>query len=556
MANSIEVARLVATIEAKTTQYERALKRVEGRTTKLERTTGRSMRKITLHMRGATSAARRMFQVFGIGLAVGGVTGLVGSLRDISRSIAQIRDEAQTAGVALREFQEFQFVAGQLRISQDALVDGFKELNLRAEEFVVTGKGAAAEAFERLGFSAEDLGARLGDIPALFTEIIRRTEDLDRASQIRISDEIFGGQGGEQFVRVMRAGAASLDAMRQSASDLGHVVDESGIQRMVEFEQVVDRVSRAVERFKVNVTLRLVKAFDAIAYRIDQFMDRPSVKAFLNILGISPTGPDGGLGLTFSNPFSGGPPQTSGAPLEVTGGPGNSVLGARADFKAREDALDVAKEKVAALKKETADAARAAERFSDVFSSGLSDLALRGAKLEDVLGRIVNQLADQAIQALVGQLFSSGGGGEKAGGGIFGGLFSGAFAGGGGGEAPASILPPNFAGLFASGGTIPAGSFGVVGEAGPELVSGPAHITPMGSGGGHLVVETVARVDSAGNIKAFVERVSGRVAGQVVRYAAPGIVQQSSAASGGALSGGDYDGAMARFGVSPVAPAR
>ena len=39
-----------------------------------------------------------------------------------------------------------------------------------------------------------------------------------------------------------------------------------------------------------------------------------------------------------------------------------------------------------------------------------------------------------------------------------------------------------FAGFFANGGGIPAGSFGIVGEAGPEFVSGPANVTPMGGG--------------------------------------------------------------------------
>ena len=39
-----------------------------------------------------------------------------------------------------------------------------------------------------------------------------------------------------------------------------------------------------------------------------------------------------------------------------------------------------------------------------------------------------------------------------------------------------------FAGYFANGGTIPSGQFGVVGENGPEFVSGPAKVTPMGAG--------------------------------------------------------------------------
>jgi hypothetical protein len=37
-----------------------------------------------------------------------------------------------------------------------------------------------------------------------------------------------------------------------------------------------------------------------------------------------------------------------------------------------------------------------------------------------------------------------------------------------------------FGGFFANGGTLGAGKFGIAGENGPELISGPASITPMG----------------------------------------------------------------------------
>lgn len=38
-----------------------------------------------------------------------------------------------------------------------------------------------------------------------------------------------------------------------------------------------------------------------------------------------------------------------------------------------------------------------------------------------------------------------------------------------------------FGGFFANGGTLPSGKFGIVGERGPEMISGPATITPMGT---------------------------------------------------------------------------
>jgi lambda family phage tail tape measure protein len=61
-----------------------------------------------------------------------------------------------------------------------------------------------------------------------------------------------------------------------------------------------------------------------------------------------------------------------------------------------------------------------------------------------------------------------------------------------------SIMPDDFTdfgGFFANGGTIPSGKFGIVGERGPEFISGPANITPMG-GMGTTVNYTVNAVDA------------------------------------------------------------
>jgi hypothetical protein len=55
-----------------------------------------------------------------------------------------------------------------------------------------------------------------------------------------------------------------------------------------------------------------------------------------------------------------------------------------------------------------------------------------------------------------------------------------------------------FGGFFAKGGTLGAGKWGIAGEAGPEIISGPANITPMGAMGGSTVVTyNINAVDAA-----------------------------------------------------------
>lgn len=83
-----------------------------------------------------------------------------------------------------------------------------------------------------------------------------------------------------------------------------------------------------------------------------------------------------------------------------------------------------------------------------------------GDYLKDKLSSAADSMFDRAIDNLLDSLFSQ----------IdLGGLFGGGGAGGG--------LGGIFAGLFDKGGNIKRGQFGIVGEKGPEIVQGPAHIT-------------------------------------------------------------------------------
>lgn len=81
---------------------------------------------------------------------------------------------------------------------------------MRSDEFIATGKGPAAEAFGRLGIDAASLKEKLKDPSALFSEIIGKLGQLEKAAQIRIADEIFGGTGGEKFVQLIDQGEAGI----------------------------------------------------------------------------------------------------------------------------------------------------------------------------------------------------------------------------------------------------------------------------------------------------------------------------------------------------------
>lgn len=249
-----DTERLVVSLEARIRDFEKnfakANKTAARNFGQIERRSRQSANRLESTMADAANRiagfGKTMAAGFVGGLLAGGFAGLASRVSEITNAVAEIGDEARRSGLGIEEFQELKYVAEQNRLGVDSLVDGIKELNLRADEFVVTGGGSAAEAFQRLGYDADTLREKLKNPLALFEEIIGKLGDLDRAAQIRIADEIFGGTGGERFVQLIDQGADALAATRQEARDLGIVMDEELIAKADDLDRAFNRVATTV----------------------------------------------------------------------------------------------------------------------------------------------------------------------------------------------------------------------------------------------------------------------------------------------------------------------
>lgn len=105
--------------------------------------------------------------------------------------------------------------------------------------------------------------------------------------------------------------------------------------------------------------------------------------------------------------------------------------------------------------------------FGDLGADVFRGLVRGGDDFADVMRRVGLSIADAAMQAAIfgtgplAGLLGLGGSSNLLG--LFG------FGGGGGGSSL-------FSGWYADGGTIPAGKWGIAGEAGPEIITGPARV--------------------------------------------------------------------------------
>ncbi|WEZ84576.1 phage tail tape measure protein [Rhizobium sp. 32-5/1] len=259
------------TITGHTKSIDAAMKRVRAEGALTGRSLTASFTAMTARIRGGASALG--------GLLAGGPGGLAASLgigafvsitQEAVSSVNELGKAARTAGLDFEAFQELKFAAQQNKVGVDALTDGLKELQLRADEFVQTGGGPAAESFARIGLSAKDVAGALKDPAEMFQLVIERLKDLDKAAQIRVMDELFGGTAAEQFAGFIKNGAQAISDARNEARQLGLVMSEDLLKAAEDIDRQFNVVTTTVG---VHLKGAIVSAASSLMNFIDGFRD-------------------------------------------------------------------------------------------------------------------------------------------------------------------------------------------------------------------------------------------------------------------------------------------
>lgn len=380
MANDTE--RLFVALEARVNNFEREWKRAGQTGTRTFQQLRQNSSRATKQMeQDATRSAGRINQAFAtIGTKVGGYSkafglGLVGgiataglgvvaaSVKNVTSSFAELSREAKTAGLNVEDFQRWRYVADQNKIGIDAMIDGFKELNLRADEYIQTGKGSAAESFQRLGMSPEDVKSRIKDPSKLMLELIERTRQLkDTAAGVRIFDELLGGSGGEQFVRLIEQGRQGISATIDEANKIGGVFDKEWIDRAAEIDKKFNQISTTVGTVLKGA---IVDAAQALFDFMDKFREfENQTRRTLQNRQTSIMGEKNALAAEI------GEAETERDALTKGGGGSPGVLtGQIGELKQRMDALNAEEDKIIAiLSQRTEDEAKANNDLRPTFT--------------------------------------------------------------------------------------------------------------------------------------------------------------------------------------------
>ncbi|KAA5602614.1 hypothetical protein F1188_20460, partial [Roseospira marina] len=221
-------ARRLADDIARATRRANALARIEDRFDRIRRAAG-----------GAALAAGAVAGRLSGLVGASGLGGLIGgglasvSLGSMVQGFADSGREidlwARRLGIGADALQGLIAVGGRFGADQDAMIDGLKELSLRADEFAGEGGGEGAEAFQRLGLTQEQINATKDDTEALFELVRGKMEGIgDVSARARLADELFGGTG-EHMVEMLSASTEELRHMRAEAEASGQILTPEDI---------------------------------------------------------------------------------------------------------------------------------------------------------------------------------------------------------------------------------------------------------------------------------------------------------------------------------------
>lgn len=255
MTESIDVAKLVATYEARTSQFERALKRIEGKNARATRGMRKEFGQLNKSIAVASSTLKT-FAAIGLGAAaVGGVSALPGVIRSTVSEAAGLVDTASKIGITTQRLQELQFAGENVSISANTMNMAMQRFSRRIGE-AAQGSGELKATLDQYGIKVGDSAGRtreLTDILGDLANVIRGAEsDQER---LRIAFKAFDSEGAA-MVNILRQGKSGLDEFTTAARQAGAVMDQQTLasaKRLDEqFLKLTRRIETAGKSFVVN----------------------------------------------------------------------------------------------------------------------------------------------------------------------------------------------------------------------------------------------------------------------------------------------------------------
>lgn len=492
MAGSAQIGNLQVRMGIDTAQFSAGVKKAQG------------------SLSGLTSSLKAFAAGAAGALSLGAV---VSTLRTAATRMDELGKAAQKIGIPVAELSKLEYAARLADVSLEDLTAGTAKFSKSLAEIAAGGQNSASAALDALGISAVDSNGKLRPTIEIYGDIADRFQKMqDGAGKTAIAlalipksgagliplfnggrdaikaagDELerFGGTVGPEAAKRAEAFNDNLTRLKTASEGLSQTLAEALLPAAIEItealiewaktgdglkqwgEKLTDMLSGVggfIEGFKTEIedVMRLLRALGLVA------ASTPKLQSDFDAIwrsGNGPQTPAGGKGdmqyprapAPELNLGNGGSRRRTRTTTDTNG----LTAYDREDWKVSAETfaseIDVAQDAVNSL----------ADTVTATLGNALAGLADGTMSLKDAFESMSRRLMSE-LSSLIAMLAKSG-------------LMQ--LLGSAGAKFAPQTGIAGFGGFYAEGGTLGAGKWGIAGENGPEIVKGPASISPMGGG--------------------------------------------------------------------------
>jgi muramidase (phage lysozyme) len=185
----------------------------------------------------------------------------VAAVKTTIDALSDISDNAQRAGISIKEFQRLTFAAQQSGGGAETIVGLFKEFNKQLAEAKDKGNDLSA-ILEANGISIRDSNGNMRDSVELFAKVADLIKNArDQIDAARIANAGFKKSAADALP-LLKSGGDAIREMGDEAEKTGHVFDTELVQRIESIGDKADKVWGRWKHAAMDVIAEVAVAID------------------------------------------------------------------------------------------------------------------------------------------------------------------------------------------------------------------------------------------------------------------------------------------------------
>jgi hypothetical protein len=215
--------------------------------------------------RGLNAIRKSLFN-FKTGIAAAlGAGGLGLLVKNSLDGIDKISKLSRTLGISVEDLRKLELAANLSGVELNTLARGVRTLNKGMVDFAREGTGEAADAFETLGITADDINAVMGDQFKVLELVAKRLDEVENSAvRSSVAQELFGGRASELLL-VLENGGKELAKISKEAKTFGLILSTQAAQGVEEANDSVTRLFSVFKGLTDTITAALAPAITHLA---------------------------------------------------------------------------------------------------------------------------------------------------------------------------------------------------------------------------------------------------------------------------------------------------